>query len=232
MTDATMLIDLPAAQPAHPAEYTTSLLPVMAAMLKGRRRILDIFGGAGGAFSLEHWLGAGVEIEAIELEPEFAAMHPRTRQGNALALPWPAGYFDAICTSPAYGNRLADNYRPGADCFGYAQSLQRELHPDNAGGMQWNPNGGDYQVTHVLAYAEARRVLQPGGAFVLNMKDHYRNKVLQHVTDWHVNTLKALGFSVVKRQKVNTPSLRYGENHELRVDFEHVILFTLEGGAA
>lgn len=222
----TELFDVPR-NPMHPAQYTTALLPVMASMLKGRQRVLDIFGGAGGVFALEHWLGADVQIEAVELEPEFAAMHPRTRQGNALHLPWGDSYFDAICTSPTYGNRLADKYRPGADCFSYAQSLERHLHTDNTGCMQWNPNGGQYQVTHVLAYAEARRVLQPGGAFVLNMKDHYRNKVLQPVTDWHVNTLKALGFQVVKRQKVKTPSLRYGENSELRVEHEHVILFEL-----
>ena len=223
----TALFDVPA-NPSHPARYTDVLLPVMASMLKGRRRILDIFGGAGGVFALEHWLGADVQIEAIELEPEFAAMHHRTRQGNALHLPWANNTFDAICTSPGYGNRLADKYRPDADCFGYAQSLQRELHPDNGGGAQWNPNGGKYQVLHVLAYAEARRVLCEGGGFVLNMKDHYRNEVLQNVTDWHVNTLKALGFAVVQRRKVKTPSLRYGENHELRVEYEHVVQFELQ----
>ena len=41
------LIDLPAASPAHPAKYTDALLLTMAQMLKGRRRILDPFGGTG-----------------------------------------------------------------------------------------------------------------------------------------------------------------------------------------
>ena len=53
-----MLFDVPA-NPSHPARYTTVLLPVMAGMLRGRRRILDIFGGVGGVFALEHWLGRG-----------------------------------------------------------------------------------------------------------------------------------------------------------------------------
>ena len=43
------LFDVPA-QPQHPAKYTDVLLPVMAAMLKGRRRILDPFGGTGKVF--------------------------------------------------------------------------------------------------------------------------------------------------------------------------------------
>ena len=225
---AAALFDMPAAQPDHPAGYTPVLLPVMAAMLKGRRRILDIFGGEGGIFALQHWLGEGVEIQAIEIEPKFAAMHPRTTLGNALHLPWPDNYFDAIFTSPTYGNRFTDKYRPGADCFSYAQAIKGELQPDNTGAMRWNPNGGGYQVTHVLAYAEARRVLCMGGTFGLNMKDHYKGKELQNVTDWHVNTLKALGFAVVQRRKVKTPSLRYGENHELRVEYEHVVQFELQ----
>lgn len=219
------LIDVPA-KIQHPAKYTDSLIPVMASMLKGRKRILDIFAGTGRCFLLESFV-PNCEVFGIELEPEFAAMHPRTRQGNALHLPWADNTFDAICTSPGYGNRFADKYRPDADCFSYAQALRRELHPDNGGGAQWNPNGGKYQVLHVLAYAEARRVLCEGGAFVLNMKDHYRNKVLQHVTDWHINTLKALGFDVVQRRKVKTPSMQYGENHELRVEHEHVVQFEL-----
>ncbi len=223
----TALLDLPAANPAHPATYTPVLLPVMASILKGRRRILDIFGGEGGIFALQHWLGDDVQIEAIEIEPKFAAMHPRTTLGNALHLPWADNSFDAIFTSPTYGNRFADKFRPGADCFSYAQAIEGELQPDNTGAMRWNPNGGLYQVTHVLAYAEARRVLCEGGAFGLNMKDHYKGKELQPVTEWHVNTLKALGFQVVQRRKVKTPSLRYGENHELRVEYESVILFEL-----
>jgi hypothetical protein len=39
--DATMLFNVPA-NPKHPAKYTDSLLPVMAGMLRGRRRILGL----------------------------------------------------------------------------------------------------------------------------------------------------------------------------------------------
>lgn len=228
----TALFELPAANPSHPARYTDVLLPVMAAMLKGRRRILDPFGGTGKVFWLEHWLGAGVEIQAVELEPEFAAVNPRTTQGNALALPWPDEYFDAVCTSPAYGNRMADKLlRDIYKRKTYASELQRELHPDNAGAMQW---GRRYRAFHVSAWTEARRVLQPGGAFVLNIKDHYRTiktgepSVLQPVTAWHIGALEALGFRLLQHEKVPTPSMRYGANADKRVEYESVILFALE----
>ena len=49
--NATMLFNVPA-NPKHPAKYTDSLLPVMAGMLRGRRRILDPFGGTGKGMKL------------------------------------------------------------------------------------------------------------------------------------------------------------------------------------
>ena len=50
MSAGAMLFDVPAANPSHPAKYTDVLLLTMASMLKGRRRILDPFGGTGKVF--------------------------------------------------------------------------------------------------------------------------------------------------------------------------------------
>jgi tRNA G10 N-methylase Trm11 len=217
------------ANPKHPAKYTDALLLTMAQMLRGKQRILDPFGGTGKVFLLEHWLGADVEIHAIELEPEFAAINPRTRVGNALHLPWGDGYFDAVCTSPTYGNRMAD-CDAGTIAMGpeyrhtYASYVQRKLHPDNTGAMQW---GATYRSIHVAAWTEARRVLQVGGAFVLNIKDHIRTGVVQQVTAWHVDTLQGLGFRLVEHRRINTPSMRHGRNNAERVEYESVILFQL-----
>ena len=222
--DATMLFNVPA-NPKHPAKYTDSLLPVMAGMLRGRRRILDPFGGTGKAFLLDHWLGAGVEIQAVELEPEFAAINPRTTLGNALALPWEDGHFDAVCTSPTYGNRMADCLQDNWQRISYTDRLGRKLSPDNSGAMQWGPK---YRAFHVAAWTEARRVLQEGGAFVLNIKNHIRAGKVQPVTEWHIDALTALGFRLLRHERVNTPSMRYGANADLRAEFESVILFQLE----
>ena len=226
----TALFDLPAALPSHPAKYTDVLLPVMAGMLRGRRRILDPFGGVGGAFALEQWVD-GAQVDCVEIEPEWCAMHPRTTLGNALALPWPADTFDAVCTSPTYANRMSDHHhaKDASKRRTYTHTLGRALHPDNSGAMDWGPK---YRAFHVAAWTEARRVLQVGGAFVLNIKNHIRAGKVQPVTEWHIDALEALGFRLQRHERVPTPSMRYGANSDKRVEYESVILFTLEGKGA
>ena len=215
------LFDVPAANPAHPAKYTDALLLTMAQMLKGRRRILDPFGGTGKVFLLEAWL-PDAQIEAVEIEPEWAAINPRTTHGNALDLPWGDGYFDAVCTSPTYGNHMADQSIMAT--AKYRANLGRKLHPDNSGACSWGPQ---YRSLHIAAWTEARRVLQVGGVFVLNIKNHIRGGVVQPVTEWHVDTLQALGFRMLQHERINTPSMRYGRNSDKRVEYESVVLFEL-----
>ena len=102
----------------------------------------------------------------------------------------------------------------------YTHDLGRRLHDSNSGAMQW---GDEYRSFHEEAWAEATRVLRPGGRFVLNIKDHIRVGRYQDVTAFHLRVLTDLGLTIAAVRPVVTRSLRYGENSGLRVDAELVI---------
>jgi ubiquinone/menaquinone biosynthesis C-methylase UbiE len=147
-------------------------------------------------------------------------MHPRTLTGSALELPFPDESFDAIVTSPTYGNRLADHHdaRDGSYRRSYRHCLGRPLHEGNAGAFQW---GSAYREFHERAWTEALRVLRPEGTFVLNVSNHIRKGVERLVSEWHLTTLLNRGLRFVASEQIATPRYRYGSNRQ-RVQCEHV----------
>jgi tRNA G10 N-methylase Trm11 len=203
----------------HPAKYSHELRPHLRYLLRDARRILDPFAGTG----LIHQLRWFNKTFGTEIEPEWAAIDPRTTLGNALDLRWSDGFFDAICTSPCYGNRLRDNYdaHDRLERLGYRHALGRPLHPDNAGTLAFGPG---YQEFHQAVWCEASRVLQAGGIFVLNVKDYFENHERQHVTDWHIATLECLGYGLIEHVKVRVKGYRRGTDTE-RMDYESVLKF-------
>jgi SAM-dependent methyltransferase len=217
-------------KPKHPARYSTVLLPHFAEALQGFPRVLDPFAGTGRIHLLRQYeagIGDGEKFITIgvEIEPEWAHMHPNTYVGNALALQFDNESFDAICTSPTYGNRFADkhNAQDGSERRTYTHDLGRQLHAMNSGGMQWSDK---YRAFHEAAWRESIRVLKPGGRFVLNIKDHIRKGERQHVAGWHVTTLCRLGLLLLKHDNVNTPGMRNGANNDKRVGEEIVYTFS------
>jgi hypothetical protein len=68
----------------------------------------------------------------------------------------------------------------------------------------------------------------PPKLFVLNSKNHYRDFKLQHVTEWHIECLESLGFTLLYTEEVAVPSARYGENYDARVPYETVAVLKLE----
>jgi tRNA G10 N-methylase Trm11 len=203
----------------HPAKYSKALMPLLEEAVKGRHRVLDPMAGTGRIHSLPNF------TVGVEIEPEWATLDSRTLVGNALHLPFGDGSFDAVVTSPTYGNRFADhhNAKDGSFRRSYTHDLGRTLHPDNSGTLHW---GEPYREFHRLAWREVKRVLEPEGIFVLNCKDHIRKKEVQKVCRWHRDFLvDELLFVLDDLLLVPLPGMRYGENGEARVDHEEIMIF-------
>lgn len=211
--------------PPHPAKFSTAILGAVAEVLAEEKfsstaRVLDPFAGVGGVHSLPH------DTWGVELEWEWARAHFRTIVGDATTLPWDADTFDAIVTSPCYGNRMADHHtaRDKSERNTYRHKLGRPLGDRNAGAMQW---GKAYRALHLAAWQEAHRVLRPGGLVVLNISNHIRQGVEQRVAEWHLATWLDLGVTVHEVRRIRTPRLRQGANAAKRIDGE--LLMVLRG---
>lgn len=90
--------------------------------------------------------------------------------------------------------------------------------------MQW---GDEYRALHTAVWRIVVRLLDPGGLFVLNIKDHVRDGARMPVSGWHVSTLLALGLRYVDDNAVATRGLGGGgDNAESREGVEHVYLLS------
>lgn len=237
----------------HPAMFSRELIGPLADTIRGRHHVLDPFAGTGRI----HLIAAAAGVArstGIELEAEWANVDefpgPDRLQivGDSLAvLPgFPEASFDAILTSPAYGNRMADKHEAkdackrcaGAGVVGpsecnlcrgtglsrrntYRHRLGRPLSENNGGGMQW---GSEYRELHRAIWAESMRVLSPGGVFVVNCSNHIRLGQLVDVCQWHVDVLVDLGLQVKQVVEVETRRQRHGANNHLRVAGEQIIV--------
>ena len=201
----------------HPAKYSNCLLPIFKTMLTGCDKVLDPFGGTGKLKLVRP------DAVILEIEPEWAAISGAI-VGDATNMPFRDREFDGICTSPTYGNRMADSFvcTKGYKRNTYRHTLGRELNPNNSGGMNW---GYKYKELHRKAWAECYRVLKYNGIFILNISDHIRKGMVIPVTEWHIKELESLGFRKINHAKIETPRNRMGSNSLIRVDYESVICF-------
>ncbi len=206
----------------HPAKFSPKVVELAAVHLAPFQRVLDPFAGVGLVHSLR--LYGSWETVGVEIEPEWAEMHPRTLVGDALSLPFARESFDAVFTSPAYGNRLADhhNAQDGSPRRSYTHDLGRRLHANNSGTLHWGVN---YRRFHFMAWGEMWRVLRPGGGLVLNIKNHIRGGVEIPVVEWHLNTLLSFGWGLSHIVPIEAKGMRFGQNYAARLDHEFLLVF-------
>ena len=174
----------------------------------GHIRVLDPFAGTGRIHGLGGVVGGiGVDTVGVELEPEWAQMSPGTIVGDALNVVemFGARSFDAVMTSPCYGNRMADHHDAKdrcRECNGLGE-VDDPFDPTGRGrcekckgsglsnrntykaklGRDPSPGsaaimqwGPEYRRFHRDCLAGFRDVLVDGGRLVVNMKNHKRGE--------------------------------------------------------
>lgn len=106
--------------PPHPAKFSPPIMAEIRLALTAHAptsplfpvTVLDPFAGPGGVHQLVEY---GYDTTGIEIEADWARAHPRTICGDSTAMALPDRSFDAVVTSPCYGNRMADTYDGSRD---------------------------------------------------------------------------------------------------------------------
>lgn len=229
------MTEAPAVTP-HPAKFSDPILAHLVRFLNETqtgqpRRLLDPFCGIGRVHELSDHV-PNLLTYGVELEPEWADQHPRTATGDSHQIAgvvkdaWDLdpGSFDLIATSPAYGNRMADQYdgRDGSRRMTYRLSLGREPSPNSSTTMQF---GRDYQRLHAEVWSRCIEMLRPGGLFLLNVSNHIRGGDEVPVVEWHLTyLLQACGLFLVRTEPIRTRRMGDGANREARAASEHLLI--------
>lgn len=183
----------------HPAKWSKAILDVIGPVVAvhvarvadpdaevDSIRILDPFAGVGRRrlaeaidAALPHMAG---EVIGVDLQPEPHLADELTLIGDATAHPdaW-AGLFDAVVTSPCYGNRMADSHNAEdrcRDCGG--SGLERKTERRTAHTMHDAPcrtckgAGVTLRNTYAHSLRRAGGELVPGSAAGMQWGSDYR----------------------------------------------------------
>ncbi|MDL1960158.1 MAG: DUF1156 domain-containing protein, partial [Deltaproteobacteria bacterium] len=167
------------------------------------------FGRAsGGVDNAIDWIISVIDSEMESIEPAIV------KRGSATSLPWGNDSFDAVLTDPPYYDNI--QYASLSDFFyiwmkrsigaHYPEHFSTELTPkkNEAVASPWRHKGKDaarlnYELLMAQSFAEANRVLKPGGQMVV---------VYAHKTTlgWStlVDALRRTNFEVVEAWPLDT----------------------------
>lgn len=220
MTDTYVLPALP----DNPAKFSPQILDVIREQIQTynvQGVALDPFAGTGRVHQLA---GPGLRTVGVEIEPEWAAYHPDTRCGDSrklMSLFKPGESFDAIITSPTYGNRMADHHEAKDDSVRntYRHKLGRMPSEGSTAVLQW---GEAYRELHKEIYRACHLKLNRDAVVILNVKDHVRGGEVVQVSEWHKLAWAMMGWTPLDTIQVPVTGNGYGANGKARVPHEDV----------
>lgn len=202
-------------------------MPYFAKLIEGRDNVLDPFAGTGKIGKLKEYGYCG-KIYANEIEPEWLINNEFSCDvisfQDAEMLDYPENMFDAIVTSPTYGNRMADHHKAkdSSKRITYTHCLGRTLNNENTGAMQF---GKKYQAKHIACYNHLVKLIKPNGLFIVNVSNFIRKGEEVDVVAWTKYTLENCGLTFIEEIKVNTPRMGFGANASKRVPYESILVF-------
>ncbi len=213
----------------HPAKYSTELLPVLAKYCYGD--IIDIMGGTGKAGLLKQFNEKIKTVTINELESEWAIQAKQNGvdtiiTGDARTV---TGRFNVIVTSPPYGNRLADNFKPSQ------HDSKRRMY---AGDLGRAPSNGSTCCSHFGRGYESQMIDIISRAIkniihdriVWNTSNFIRDFKEVDIFSFYKRVFESLGYKIVARERVSTKRHRgVGANTHLRVEYEDIVAWEREG---
>lgn len=211
----------------HPAKYSDGLLYYIYEEIKNSKKLLDPFAGTGKIGKLKRF-GYEGKIYANDIEKDWISPNvygcDYISIQDAEYLEYPKNYFDAIATSPTYGNRMADHFKAKDNSrrITYTHYLGKDLQVGNTGKMQF---GKDYKEKHERIYNHLYELLNFNGKIVVNISNFIKNGEEIDVVGWHIQALKNCGFNYIKTIWVKTPRMRFGANSMKRVEKEAICVF-------
>lgn len=221
----------------HPAQYSDAIVCAMLERLDGvHGTIIDPFAGPGQA--LPRFEAPRRRVIGYEIEQPWADCSKLVQQGDATHLPAKAGAIAAVFTSVVYGNRFSDHHRARDQSRrrGYTHDIREqtgdpdyELHERNTGKTRFD--SAEYKKLHRAAYVEFFRVLRrpskkrEGGMLLLNVSNFIEHGQVVDAVLWHLSVCIRIGFEWRAAERIVTPRMRHGANHDARVDGEWLLEF-------
>ena len=212
----------------HPAKFTDEqLFHIKGHLPVGKITVFDPFAGVGTVAVLGE--NPIITVTGMEIEPEWADQSPVVITGDSLAyMAWTRQRYDAVVTSPAYGNRLADSYdgRDGSKRNTYRIALGRTLDEKNAAQFHFSHLEDDeYKEFHRDAIQGMVRVTRKGGRVIVVVKNFIRAGFVMDVVGWWRRELEAAGLTEQAWIPIEAQGMGYGSNRDERVKYEYILVW-------